>query len=34
MPIAKDTIEQVEKIGSKYSAGFVTDIASEKALKG
>lgn len=34
MPIAKDTIEQVEKIGSKYSAGFVTDIASEKAPKG
>ncbi len=34
MSISEDTIRQVETIGSKYSAGFVTDIESDKAPKG
>jgi Fe-S cluster assembly protein SufB len=34
MSITKETIDQVEKIGKKYSAGFVTDIETEKAPKG
>ena len=34
MSVTKETIDQVEKIGKKYSAGFVTDIETEKAPKG
>jgi len=32
--ISKDTIAQVESLGGKYKAGFVTDIESDKAPKG
>ncbi|HEY0900753.1 MAG TPA: Fe-S cluster assembly protein SufB, partial [Micavibrio sp.] len=32
--ITQDTIDQVEALGGKYDAGFVTDIESEKAPKG
>jgi Fe-S cluster assembly protein SufB len=34
MSISKDTIETVEGLGGKYTAGFVTDIESDKAPKG
>ncbi|HBR68984.1 MAG TPA: Fe-S cluster assembly protein SufB [Rhodospirillaceae bacterium] len=32
--VSEDTIKQVEGLGGKYAAGFVTDIESEKAPKG
>ncbi len=32
--ITQETIDQVEALGGKYDAGFVTDIESEKAPKG
>ena len=32
--ITKETIKTVESLGGKYTAGFVTDIESEKAPKG
>lgn len=32
--IQRETIEQVEQLGGKYEAGFVTDIETEKAPKG
>jgi len=34
MSISDETIQQVEKLGGKYEAGFVTDIETEKAPKG
>ena len=34
MSISEETIQQVEEIGRKYEAGFVTDIETEKAPKG
>ena len=32
--VSKDTIKQVEDMGGKYEAGFVTDIEMDKAPKG
>lgn len=32
--ISQDTIAQVEALSGKYTAGFVTDIESDKAPKG
>jgi Fe-S cluster assembly protein SufB len=34
MSISEDTIRQVEALSGKYTAGFVTDIETEKAPKG
>ena len=34
MGATEETIKQVEELGGKYSAGFVTEIESEKAPKG
>ncbi len=34
MSISDDTMRQAENLGSKYEAGFVTDIETEKAPKG
>lgn len=34
MSISEETIQQVEELGGKYTAGFVTDIETEKAPKG
>ncbi len=34
MSVSEDTIRQVEALSGKYTAGFVTDIESEKAPKG
>ncbi len=34
MSVSEDTIRQVEALSGKYTAGFVTDIETEKAPKG